>query len=120
MVLLASEVKQPMSSSPFKLQSARVLAENRERYLFVNVNNLFLQEAGGGGIPPMFLGKEIQQKGLACFMPLAKQKFHSEDEGGCWWLVFWLFFFFPCSRRKVGQDEQKETLCFSFLSSKLL
>lgn len=83
MVLLASEVKQPMSSSPFNLQSAGVLAENGERNLFVNVNDLFVQEAGGSKIPFMFLGAEIGQKCHACFMPLAKQRFHPEDEGHC-------------------------------------
>lgn len=97
------------------LQSAGVLAENREGDLFVNVNDLFVQEAGGDSVPHMFLGKEIQQKCLACFMPLAKQKSYLEDEGG-----FLVLFFLPCSRRKVGQDEQKETLGFSLLPSKVL
>lgn len=45
-----------MFSSLFNLQSAGVLAEDRERDLFVNVNDLFVQVAGGGGIPFMFLG----------------------------------------------------------------
>lgn len=35
MVLLASEVKLAMSSSPFNLQSAGILAENREICLYI-------------------------------------------------------------------------------------
>lgn len=47
-----------MCSSLTHLQSA-VLAENGEGGLFVNVNDLLVQEAGGAGIPSVFLGKAI-------------------------------------------------------------
>lgn len=86
--LLASEAKQPMSSSPFNLQSAGVLAENGERYLFVNVNDLFVQEAGGGRIPPCSLGKRYDRNVLLYAIGQA------EISSRRWrWLLVVFFFF---------------------------
>lgn len=116
MVLLASEVKLPMSfnfnSSPFHLQSAGVLAENRD--LCAHVNDLFVQGAGGAGIPRV-PGKEMQQMCCRNFMQkmkvLALVGFSSAAEGK-WdkmnkWKLFASLFFLPnCPRKRQNKQDR--------------
>lgn len=80
MVLLASEIKLLMSSSPFNSQSAGVLAGNKETYLYMWMISLC---KGLGEVEfPMFLRKEIRQK-CAAEIPYRRWR--------CWLLlVFYL------------------------------
>lgn len=80
MVLLASEVKLPMTSSPFNLQSAGVLAGNGEICLYTWMISLC---KGLGEVEfPMFLGTEIGQK---CATEISCRRWR------CWLLlVFYL------------------------------
>lgn len=93
MVLLTSEVGQPMCSSLTHLQSA-VLAENGEGGLFVNVNDFLVQVWGSWN--SFRVPWEGNMTEMSCLVPLAKEKLHPEGEGG--WFVC---LFIVCSRTKI-------------------